>query len=489
MYDRQEEILYSLRDNDETIVPAGNALGKDFVTALAVLWFFCSRTPCRVVTSSVDQPQLKGVLWGEIRRFVTTSRYPLPIQMNDLLIRQMINGQVEPRSYLIGRVTAKGEGLLGHHIERKSDGVPRTLAVFDEASGIDQESYEATDTWAHRKLIIGNPYPCTNFFYKGVKAGDLPRPNRSAFYRKVIRIKATDSPNIRLAELQKKGGVEPTNEIIVPGVVDYETYEKRRALWDPVRQSIGLEAEFYEGGEVLLCPPLWLNAAELIIPNSQHRGIKTIGCDPGEGGAETSWTVANDTGVLHHEAFQTPNTAIIPNHTMSLMRQWGVSPENVYFDRGGGGLQHADSLREKGYHVQTVGFGESANDPTITRRIKTVQERKDAKEEQYAYVTRRDEMYGLLRLKLDPGVYGRFGIPSKYAELRRQLSLIPLVYDKEGRLKLPPKEKKSKNSTEVTLREILGCSPDQADSLVLANYGLTRKFSRVIAGGRSFKRR
>lgn len=488
LYDRQVEILYSLRDNDETIVPAGNALGKDFVTAFAVLWFFCSRTPCRIVTSSVDQPQLKGVLWGEIRRFVTTSKYPLPIQMNDLLIRQMINGQVEPRSYLIGRVTAKGEGLLGHHIERRMDGIPRTLAVFDEASGIDQESYEATDTWAHRKLIIGNPYPCTNFFFKGVKEGDLLAPDGKRFYRKVIKIKATDSPNVRLAEKQMAASREPTGEILVPGVVDYATYQKRRILWDPVRQSIGLDAEFYEGGEVLLYPPLWLNAAEQLRPDPAFKGRRTLGCDPGEGGAETSWTVANDTGILHHEAFQTPDTSVIPNHTLALMRQWNILPQFVFFDRGGGGLQHADQMRTLGHPVQTVGFGEGAGDDTITRRTKTVEERKDVREDQYVYVTRRDEMYGMLRLRLDPTVGGRFAIPAKYQELRRQLSLMPLTYDKEGRFKMPPKDKRSKNSTETTLKEILGCSPDQADSLVLAVYGLSKKPSRIVVGGRTFRR-
>ena len=30
-YDKQREIIYSVQDNDETIVPAGNMLGKDFV--------------------------------------------------------------------------------------------------------------------------------------------------------------------------------------------------------------------------------------------------------------------------------------------------------------------------------------------------------------------------------------------------------------------------------------------------------------------------
>ena len=34
IYDKQREIMYSVRDNYETIVPAGNELGKDFIAGL-----------------------------------------------------------------------------------------------------------------------------------------------------------------------------------------------------------------------------------------------------------------------------------------------------------------------------------------------------------------------------------------------------------------------------------------------------------------------
>ena len=99
-YDKQIEIIESVAYNDETIVPAGNKLGKDFVAAFIALWFFCSRSPARVVTSSAGQNQLKSVLWGEIRRFINTSKYPLPIQVNDLLLRQVKpDGSIEARSF------------------------------------------------------------------------------------------------------------------------------------------------------------------------------------------------------------------------------------------------------------------------------------------------------------------------------------------------------------------------------------------------------
>jgi hypothetical protein len=175
-YSKQKEIIQSVLENDETFVPAGHQLGKDFVSGFIVLWYFLTHHPVRIVTTSADHSQLESVLWGEIRRFIQTAKYPLerdkggPIVNNHLHLRKVVNGEICGISYVIGRVAAKGEGMAGHH-------APYTLFIGDEASGIDNLTYERADTWAKRKLIIGNPYHggangCT-FFYENVKAGDL----------------------------------------------------------------------------------------------------------------------------------------------------------------------------------------------------------------------------------------------------------------------------------------------------------------------------
>jgi hypothetical protein len=190
----QRDIVYSLADNDETFVVAGNMLGKDFTAAFCVLWFFLTRTPCRIVTTSADYSQLEAVLWGEMRRFIQTSEVPLeaerggPLLVNHLHLRKLVPAgdasqsvhgtgqkgvQICGISYCIGRVAAKGEGMLGHHVADTGDGIPRTLFVADEASGVDDVSYDRSDTWARRKLVIGNPYPTQNFFRRGVKSGDM----------------------------------------------------------------------------------------------------------------------------------------------------------------------------------------------------------------------------------------------------------------------------------------------------------------------------
>ncbi len=187
LYSHQREIMYSVVDNVETLVPAGNMLGKDFTAALTVLFFFLTRSPVRVVTTSADGDQLAAVLWGEIRRFIQTSKYKLnaeaggPILVNHLHLRKVytegpMKGDSCGLSYVLGRVAAKGEGMLGHHIADTGDGIPRTLFVADEASGVDDLSWDRADTWAKRKLAIGNCYPCQNFFYKGISGGDLASP-------------------------------------------------------------------------------------------------------------------------------------------------------------------------------------------------------------------------------------------------------------------------------------------------------------------------
>lgn len=177
-YDKQREIVESTYYNTETYVPAGNMLGKDFVAGyIAISTFlraYIQGKTCRIVTTSVAEHHLK-VLWGEIGRFVSSSAYPLlyrkggPLVENYQEIRRASEAESKnPLNYLVGRVSATGEGMAGHHAEI-------TLAIIDEASGVDQMVYDQIATWAKRILIIGNCNDCapTHFFRAGVMAGDL----------------------------------------------------------------------------------------------------------------------------------------------------------------------------------------------------------------------------------------------------------------------------------------------------------------------------
>ena len=71
-------------------------------------------------------------------------------------------------NYVVGLVAEGAEGLSGHHAR---DGF--TMLIGDEASGMSNQAYEASQGWAKHKVFIGNPFPCHNFFKRGVEAGDL----------------------------------------------------------------------------------------------------------------------------------------------------------------------------------------------------------------------------------------------------------------------------------------------------------------------------
>lgn len=153
-----------------------NALGgltprKDFVAGLIAVTYFLHPADTRIVTTSVNATHL-NVLWGEIMRFVQTSKFPLrvedggPFYCTEQNIRKVVKGQMCPVSYLIGRVSAKSEGMAGHH-------ATRTLAMIDECSGSDDEVFNQMETWAKKSLYWGNPLKNTGRFHAEVKAGDL----------------------------------------------------------------------------------------------------------------------------------------------------------------------------------------------------------------------------------------------------------------------------------------------------------------------------
>lgn len=509
-YKQQRQIIKSVWHNDETYVPAGNMLGKDFVAAFIVLAFFLTRHPCRVVTTSAKEDHLR-VLWGEMGRFIRTAAKPItankggPLVVFHREIRKVVKGEVDPLSYVKGMVASddSAASMQGHHIANTGDGIPRTLFVADECSSVPDMYYKMAITWANRVLAIGNTWPCENFFKRAIKGepgtddrgGDIKAPNNGRYYRKVIQIKASDSPNVRLAVKELSLGKEPSNRILIPGVKPYEEYQRNLAMWDDIQKSVSLNAEFYEGADVLLYPPEWLELSEQFAQSNPARQAEYMGVDSAMGGDHTAWVIIGPEGMVELISEKTPNTAVIPRRTIELITRYHLPPRNVHFDHGGGGYQHVCTLRDMGYEVESVAFGESVAQE-IHSGITIVPERKAHREEHYVYKNRRAQMYGMLRDLIDPfgPRSGNFGLPSRLLDkprkdgtstLRQQLAPIPLWYDGEGRLFLPPKQRRPDlkvSSEQTTMNSLIGCSPDEADALVLAVYGMCKRDVTPTAG-------
>lgn len=147
----------------------GAPSSKDYAAGFICLYHFlaCHGPTVRVVTTSVDDTQL-DVLWGEIGRYINTCKYPLRVQdggpliVNDRHIRKVVCGVRDEISYILGRVAKTPEGMAGHHADH-------TLAVVDEASGVDDTIFAELDKWGKRKLIFGNPMRPQGYFYQIAK--------------------------------------------------------------------------------------------------------------------------------------------------------------------------------------------------------------------------------------------------------------------------------------------------------------------------------
>lgn len=313
------------------------------------------------------------------------------------------------------------------------------------------------------------------------------------YLRKIITISAEDSPNVKLALEQRAWGIEPTGEVILPGVLTWDEYLERRTLWDEERQTIGLDAKFYVGASVMLFPPSWLQRANQRwrdLSSSKSRLGVALGVDSAQGGDNTSYAVVDYLGLIDLISKKTKDTTVITRDVRELIVRHRLDPSRVYFDIGGGGHQHADRLRKEGFGVKTLAFGESLMmEPKHGMRL--VQERIENREERYVYVNRRAQLYGEFSNLLDPSSES-FALPppnlgEQYEQLLFQLSKMPKLLDDKGRYWMLPKggqsEQMRKQKLTKTLTQIIGHSPDEADAVVLAVFGMTQEFAGFTAGG------
>lgn len=336
-------------------------------------------------------------------------------------------------------------------------------------------------------------------------AGAHPTPK---YLRRVIRIRAEDSPNVRYARAEMTAGGKPSGYEPVPGVLSWELYRHRRKTWDKIRQCVGLDAQFYKGGELLLYPPDWLNLAETRWEALQQlrlkRRAKGIGCDPAEGGDSTALCAVDEHGPIELISYKTPNTRDVVRLLVAFMKKHGLyeTPERVCIDRGGGGQQHADHMNDPvelgglGLRsIRTVGFGAPcAADPKYGTRTK--KEMLNERQTRYEYLNRRAQMAGELSEWMDPGLTEdgpRFALPpdrtgEEYRLLRHEMAPIPKTYNPEGTLYLIPKhaDPKRPKETQVYLEKLIGWSPDRLDAMMLAYHAMVHDAPALRVGAKSF---
>lgn len=435
----QAELLHS--QSRQIMLCCSRQSGKSTVTAALALKTALLDAPALILLLSPTLRQSGELFRDKVKRLYAELGKPVAIAQDSALTMELANG-----SRIIS-LPGTEETIVGY------SGVK--LLAIDEASLVEDSLYRSVRPMlavsGGRLVALSTPRGKRGWFYNEWHgSGNWQR----------VRITAEECPRIS---------------------VEFLAEERRSMGEDWYNQEYG--CQFISGTDSPLFPSDWLvhSARAAAALTGKPRKAEAMGCDPGEGGANTAWAIVDHLGLIKLVSMKTPDTSVITSRTLALMREYGIPAEQVAFDRGGGGKQHVDRLREQGYNVRSIGFGEAVA-PEPRRHPPRLGERIEQREDRYVYTNMRAAMYGCLRDLLDPSNGPGFGIPAEYAELRRQLAPMPLLWDREGRMRMLPKTKRDPSSTEQTLTDMLGSSPDESDALVLSCWAMLNKPKRITVG-------
>ena len=412
-WDRQKEIMLSVRDNERTAVPSGFAVGKTWVAARIGLWFLFSFPRSLVITTAPTWRQVENVLWAEIRHQHLTSKILLGA---DILRTQI---KIADNWFAIGISTDEPARFQGFH-------AAHVLLIFDEASGVSREVWDAAEgqmAGAHaRWLAIGNPIAPAGPFYDAC----------GSELWKTMPISCLDSPNVR------------SGKVLYPKLVTKQWVEQRKKEWgeeNPLYQSRVL-GQFPTASEHGLIPLAWIMTAnDRPLPDiPAEPEERRIGVDVARSGADlTVFLLRDGSYVRDAESYAGLNTMESVGRLRLFAERHAVPWHQVYIDVIGIGAGVVDRLIEQGCGVEGVNFAESACNSN-------------------RYANMRAEAYWNLRESLKPDAENPLIIPVRFGKLCAELVGIEWTVTSAGKIIMEPKDK---------IKQRIGRSPNFADALSL----------------------
>ena len=156
-WEMQSQILRDLQRYRRVAVRSCNGSGKTYAAAAAVIWWLMTWDNALAITTAPTNHQVRDLLWREIRRIHRNNAALIGGTLNQMSL------DISDRNYAIGLSTDAPERFQGFH-----EG--NILFVVDEASGVDEEIYEAIEgcmtSKRARLLLIGNPTRRSGTFYE-----------------------------------------------------------------------------------------------------------------------------------------------------------------------------------------------------------------------------------------------------------------------------------------------------------------------------------
>jgi hypothetical protein len=160
----QIEFLQAVQQGHRRIsIRSGHGVGKSTGASWAMLWFFLTRYPVKVVVTAPTSAQLYDALFAEVKRWV--KELQPPIQSLIEAKAERIELKSSPTEAFISARTSRAEqpeALQGIHSEH-------VMLIADEASGVPEQVFEAAagSMSGHSAvtILLGNPVRSSGFFY------------------------------------------------------------------------------------------------------------------------------------------------------------------------------------------------------------------------------------------------------------------------------------------------------------------------------------
>lgn len=449
LWARQEESLEALLAPPYRVLDlASHGVGKTFLAAVAVNWWFDTRDPSGCITTAPNLRQVKDLLWREVR-----------LQRRGRRVRDSFAGPqapllwTAPDHYAKGVTSATGEGFQGRHDHA-------LLFVLDEAIGVPGFVWETirtmfAPTGAHAVLAIGNPTDTTSTAYQEAMSGGW----------RVIQMSALDHPNlaaelagdeppfpaaVRLAQVdeQLRDWCEPVTGDVLATDVEWPPHSGRYLRPGPIAEARVLGRWPSAGTYGVWSDSLW-HAAASAAPEVPGGAVPELGCDVARYGDDATAIHAQAGGVslLHeeHNGWLVPQVAgRLKELCRQLSAEFGTAlpehiPVKVDDDGVGGGVVDLKG----GYRFVGVNAGSRPHRPSD-------------------YPNKRSELWFFTVERARRGLVALGRLPRTVLDRLRQQAMNPAwKLDAAGRRVVEPKAETKRK---------LGRSPDGLDAMNLAHY-------------------
>ncbi len=436
LWEKQKQIVESVRDNKYTSVKSCHDIGKSWVSARIVLWFLNAFQNSKVITTAPTFKQVEDILWREIGAAWTKRRFPSDGILNQTSL------ELGREWFALGLSTNEPSRFQGYHAEH-------ILLLIDEAAGVKQDIFDASEgivsSDSAKTLYLGNPTSLEGQFYKSFTISTVNK----------IHISAFDTPNfttfgITLEDIRNNTWEQKiTKELPAPYLITPAWVYDKLLRWGegtPMWEA-RVMGEFPAESNDTLIPLGRIEQARMVNLDVQEEDEEKIGADFARFGSDkTEYAYRKGPKVLDWKTLFKVDTIANAGELKLFM---DFHPQGrVNGDEGGLGVGIMDMVKDQN-EFKEVNFVNSASEPN----------------DKESFINLRAEMYWGLRERFMSGSIDLSVLPQDvYDDLAAQLANIKYKFNSRGQRQIESKEDMKKRGLP---------SPDKADALALCFANIT----------------